>query len=83
MMLPSGNDAAQTLAIHFGYLIMKTRFQKMKANPEFKLTDLNQTEACSFVDILRMDMNNYVALDERRPELTDLALEEFYDEMNK
>jgi len=40
MMLPSGNDAAESLALYFGVLIQ----HKCQINPNLHLTDLSEDE---------------------------------------
>ena len=79
MMLPSGNDAAQSLAIHFGLLLLREDYLRNCKKP-FSRTDEYKRERHS--EIMKVDMNNYCKLDEDNPDLIDLALEVFYKEMN-
>jgi hypothetical protein len=79
MMLPSGNDAAQSLAIHFGLMLIRERYLKIIKDPDYRPEDWRRDRNH---DILKVDMNNYCNLDDDNPDLIDNALEEFYKEMN-
>jgi len=76
MMLPSGNDAAQALAIHFGLLIMREKITaQIKKAGGIQYVDIWNA------DIVRLDMKNYMVID-NRADIIDCALIEFYNEMN-
>ncbi|TNV83654.1 hypothetical protein FGO68_gene7521 [Halteria grandinella] len=77
MMLPSGNDAAQALALHFGLIIIRheaLQELKVKGN-NYQVLDKWQA------DVLRLNMANYTEI-ERRYDIIDNALKAFYKEMN-
>lgn len=73
MMLPSGNDAAQVLAIHFGLLLIR---EALKSTLK-KGVEIHKWE----IDVTNLDMSNYVEL-EHKTDIIDYALVEFYREMN-
>ncbi|TNV84467.1 hypothetical protein FGO68_gene13804 [Halteria grandinella] len=82
MMLPSGNDAAQTLAIHFGFLLARDRHYQLQRDPQ-QGQGISDHKKSLLLEATKVDMSNYVSLDQGRQELIDLALGEFYKEMNR
>lgn len=78
-MLPSGNDAAQSLAIHFGLMLLKERYIRKSKDPFYRHEELKKDRN---FEVLKVDLNNYCNLDEDNPDLIDKALQEFYKEMN-
>jgi D-alanyl-D-alanine carboxypeptidase (penicillin-binding protein 5/6) len=80
MMLPSGNDAAQSLAIHFGLLLLREKYYIISQDPKIAI---EEREHDKNFEILKFDMNQYHLIDERYPDILDAALNEFYDEMNQ
>ena len=65
MMLPSGNDAAQSLAIHFGVFTLKEKFKHLYKNLE--PTDANVEM------ILRASLSNFDSLEDN-PDVVIMAL---------
>ena len=80
MMLPSGNDAAQSLAIHFGLVILREKYSRFAKQPGFKQEQIHKDRN---FEILKIDMNNYCNIDDDYPDLIDSALQMFYNEMNE
>jgi D-alanyl-D-alanine carboxypeptidase len=79
MMLPSGNDAAQSLAIHFGLLLLREEFLALcKAQKSTSLGVLDKWQA----EVCRLSMANYIAELAERPQTVEAALQAFYREMN-
>ena len=77
MMLPSGNDAAQSLGIHFGLLILRAEFLNLcKASKSMQVLEKWQA------DVIKLSMGNYIEL-ENNQEIINAALNAFYREMNR
>lgn len=74
MMLPSGNDAAQSLAIHFGIFLLKEEFKNLHKNLEALDEDV--------IDILKINSESFPSLDQK-PQIVQRALGEFYKQMNR
>ena len=72
-MLPSGNDAAQSLAVHFGLILLKEESKNLHKNLEGFDQDT--------LDIIQISMTDYSALNEM-PHIYNKALNEFYKLMN-
>lgn len=73
MMLPSGNDAAQVLAIHFGLLLIRDAIKSNFKNSE----EIQKWE----IDVTKLVMSNYIELD-TKADIIEHALVAFYREMN-
>ena len=74
MMLPSGNDAAQSLAIHFGVFLLKEKFKQL-----YKNIDSNDANVEL---VLRTSLSNFECLEENQ-DVVSLALKEFFNLMNR
>lgn len=83
MMLPSGNDAAQTLALHFGLLLLKERYTLYKRDKQSLRAPLPDCEMSQIKEILRIDLKSYMHLDDNREDIMEQGLREFYKEMNR
>jgi len=82
MMLPSGNDAAQSLAIHFGLLLLRERFGNLPTDKKTINQMSKQDDEDSIQYILKIDMLDYLIIEEERLDVIEMALKEFYKEMN-
>ena len=71
MMLPSGNDAAQSLAIHFGLMLLREKYLRLSRLPGSRPEEYKRDRN---FDILKIDMHNYCNIDEDYPDLIDSAL---------
>ena len=70
-MLPSGNDAAQSLAIHFGLMLLRDKYLRLSRQPSSRPEDCKKDRN---FDILKIDMQNYCNIDEDYPDLIDSSL---------
>lgn len=80
MMLPSGNDAAQTLGIFFGLFLLKDTYAYIKKSEELRFEELDESFKRSVNTVLSIDPSTYKEIDSA---IVDLCLKEFYKEMNK
>eukprot|EP00347_Sterkiella_histriomuscorum_P021250 403334674 len=74
MMLPSGNDAAQSLGIYFGLFLLKEELKQIH-----KTIDNLDSE---LLYILKLNQDNFSEL-EQKHQLVQKALSEFYKSMNR